>query len=438
MGRLIFLELNEVNFEFVQRYGRAGKLPALNRLIKEHGLSETTSEAAYADWEPWIQWVTAHTGKTLAQHGVFRLGDITRTDHEQIWERLEKEGLSVGALSPMNAAHRLKAPAFFLPDPWTQTSMTAPPLVSVLYKALAEAVNGNAAGRLSPRAAAVLLVGLARFARPANYLTYVGLAVQSLRRPWLRAVFLDVLLGDLFLHLLKETKPDFASAFFNAAAHVQHHYMFSSSAYDGERRNPSWYVAPGADPLLAAYEVYDRLVQTLLERWPDARLMIATGLHQVPHEKDTYYWRLIHHEAFLRDAGVPFLRVEPLMSRDFVIVCESAAQALEAERQLGLLRSEDGQLLFAVDNRGADLFVELIYAADIPADAGWRVGNERREGLRKQVAFVAIKNGEHDGIGYFADSGTAAGSDRRFPLADLPEVIAAACGAPTNELRGAA
>lgn len=427
MNKLIFLELNEVNFDFVRQYGRVGKLPALNRLIDEHGLSETTSEADYADWEPWIQWVTAHTGKTLAEHGIFRLGDITRSEHDQIWEKLEREGLSVGALSPMNATHRLKAPAFFLPDPWTQTAMTAPPLMSRLYAALAEAVNGNASGRLSVGAMAMILVGLARFARPANYFVYVTLALRSFRQPWLRAVFLDVLLGDLFLHLIEKKRPDFATAFFNSAAHIQHHYMFSSDIYEGEARNPAWYVPPGADPVLASYETYDRLVQAIRKRWPTARVMIATGLHQVPHERDTYYWRLKHHEAFLKDAGVPHVRVEPLMSRDFVVVCDSPTHALEAEHQLGALRADDGRNLFTVDNRGADLFVELTYDGDIGADAGWRVGNLARTGLREQVAFVAIKNGEHDGVGYFIDSAATVGEETRFPLAEMPEKIIAAC-----------
>ena len=75
--------------------------------------------------EPWIQWVSAHTGLTLAEHGIFRLGDIVSHELPQIWEQLEESGLRVGAISPMNAKHRLHKPAFFVPDPWTQTGLTA-------------------------------------------------------------------------------------------------------------------------------------------------------------------------------------------------------------------------------------------------------------------------------------------------------------------------
>ena len=74
--RLRLLELNEVNFELLRRYIGKGELPTLAALLSRHGLIETSSEAEYEHLEPWIQWVTAHTGKTFAEHGVFRLGDI--------------------------------------------------------------------------------------------------------------------------------------------------------------------------------------------------------------------------------------------------------------------------------------------------------------------------------------------------------------------------
>src|SRR4051812_12172714 len=108
MQPLFLVELNEINFEFIKNYVRTGSLPCFARLIRDHGLGTTVSETAYEHIEPWIQWVTAHTGKTLKEHGVVRLGDIVNHDVEQIWEVLERRGISVGAVSPMNAINRLK------------------------------------------------------------------------------------------------------------------------------------------------------------------------------------------------------------------------------------------------------------------------------------------------------------------------------------------
>lgn len=428
MTTVVVLELNEVNFDFVKAYASHGKLPELDRLIQTNGISETTSEREYREWEPWIQWVSAHSGKTLAEHNVFRLGDIVHADVDQIWEQLERQGLIVAALSPMNASNRLIQPAFFLPDPWTKTAMTGPKAICRLYAVLAEAVHGNASGRLTPLMILELIGGLIQYARPANYLTYLKVIAGSLRGNWRRAIFLDLFLGDLFIHLMKTTRPQFATVFMNSAAHIQHHYMFSSAVYKGGIKNPEWYVPEGHDPILEIYQIYDRQIGAIRRALPDVRLMIATGLHQVPYESETYYWRLRDHRAFLKLMGIPFADVRPLMSRDFVVECRTEAEALRAETLLDRVLADNAVPLFSTDNRGRDLFVEFVYPKNIEAETGWHLDNLQFDGLKSHVAFVAIKNGEHDGIGYFIDTGGCAAPRDRFPLTDLPNRMAAACG----------
>jgi hypothetical protein len=432
MRPVTVIELNELNFEYVQRYVSAGKLPNFKALLESSALNLTTSEHRYHELEPWIQWVTAHTGLTLAQHGVFRLGDICGADIDQVWEKLEDNGLRVGALSPMNASNRLRKPAFFLPDPWTETPMVAPKGVGRVYSAIARAVSQNAEGRMDPATLSDLMIGLIRFARPANYFRYFSLAALSLTRPWLRAAFLDLFLSDIFVGLLRATKPEFSTGFFNAAAHVQHHYMFSSSVYDGPRSNPEWYVKSGQDPILDIYKVYDEIVRAITQVLPGTRLMIATGLHQVPHEIETYYWRLRDHAQFLTEAGVCFTSVRPLMSRDFVVTFPSAEAASIAEHLLQNAFASDGVSLFTIDNRGADLFVELVYGNVIGRDLTWHVGAVSFANVRDLVAFVAIKNGGHNGLGYFIDTGEPSREAKLFPLAELERRMMAACGVSTT------
>ena len=422
--QLLFLELNEINFEFVRSYAARGELPAFKAFLDAHGFVETTSESDSMALEPWIQWVTAHTGMSYAEHSVFRLGDSVDHDHPQIWERLEALGFSVGAVSPMNATNRVCEAAFFVPDPWTATTVSAPTSMRNLHRAVAQAVNDNASARITPRSALDLVVGGALAADPRNYSHYVGLLRSARAKPWRRAMFLDLLLADVFARAVARTGAQFATLFLNAGAHIQHHYMFSSPCYTGPQRNPAWYVAPGEDPVLDAYRLYDRVLARLQARFPEARIMLATGLHQDPHRELTYYWRLRDHGAFLRHIGIGFASVEPRMSRDFLVRFRDEAAASTAARRLGTATADDGAPLFAVDNRGDALFVELIYPHDIAGDAGVRIGNERFDGLRAAVAFVAIKNGEHNGIGYFADSGAA--TTQGLALKDLPDRIVAA------------
>jgi hypothetical protein len=426
---LFLLELNEVNFEFLEAYIARGDLPNFAALFKTHGFVRTTSETRYEHLEPWIQWVTAHTGLTFAEHSVFRLGDIVERDIPQIWEILEAQGLKVGAISPMNAKHRLSKPAFFVPDPWTPTQISAPWTLRRLHAALSQAVNDNADFKLTASSALDLILGAARYARPINYRKYVQLALHSRTCHWRKAMFLDVLLADVFVREVRRTEPDFSSLFLNAAAHIQHHYMFSAAPYDGPHRNPDWYLAEGADPLFEVYDLYDRIVGQIQKSFPRARLMIATGLHQVPHREATYYWRLKDHQSFLRSIGLQFETVEPRMSRDFLVRCSDEALARTAEIKLGQVCHEDGTPLFEVDNRGKDLFVVLTYPREVMPDARFTVGAEDRGRLFERVVFVALKNGEHSGVGYFSDTGrTPTQPQHELRLADVPRLIMAAFG----------
>src|SRR4051812_44046905 len=113
--RLVLLELNEVNFDVALQYVEPLNLRGF-RTMFDGGVRKTTSEAHYEQLEPWIQWVSAHSGLRAEDHGIFRLGDIVATNVPQLFERIEAEGYSVGAVSPMNTENRLSQPAYFLPD----------------------------------------------------------------------------------------------------------------------------------------------------------------------------------------------------------------------------------------------------------------------------------------------------------------------------------
>ena len=285
-------------------------------------------------------------------------------------------------MSPMNAKNRLRNAAFFVPDPWTSTDITAPPALKALYAAICQAVNDNSRSRLTVRSLKDLLRGFTAYASRDNLayyaMTRVDLGPRTVaqgngsRSPARRRIQCR---GT-------RTRPDFATLFVNAAAHIQHHYLFCSSVYSGKSRNPDWYVKPGSDPVYEVYALYDRIIRSVMRGFPDARLMLGTGLHQVPHESVTFYWRLRNHADFLRGIGVEFARVEPRMSRDFVVSFDSEDGARNAQAVLESARADDGIPLFEVDNRGRDIFAMLTYPHDIDARAGFAVGDRNHAGLR--------------------------------------------------------
>ena len=95
------------------------------------------------------------------------------------------------------------------------------------------------------------------------------------------------------------------------------------------------------------------------------------------------------------------------MSRDFLIDCTDKAQAVDIEMKLSELHLKgDDEKLFTIDNRGDSLFVELTYSKELkPGSDIMANGRSMNIDLLSFVSFIAIKNGEHDGIGYFIDTG---------------------------------
>lgn len=63
----------------------------------------------------------------------------------------------------------------------------------------------------------------------------------------------------------------------------------------------------------------------------------------------------------------------------------------------------------------------------------YAVDNERLGRLKDEVAFVAIKNGQHNGIGYFIDTGVKGGElPEQFPLKDIPSRVCGALGVESD------
>jgi hypothetical protein len=401
--KLILLELNEINFDIVQKYliSNPTRFPALrNLLLCSH--IRTSCEKKYEELEPWIQWASIHTGRTYAEHGVFRLGDIVGASVPQIFEELEQAGYKVGAISPMNTENRLKQPAYFIPDPWTQTSTDLSWWSEALGRAISQVVNDNARGRITLKSVMQLVFGLLRFARPRHYQKYFSLVLASLRKPWLRSLVLDLLLHDFHWGMFKKKRPHFSTLFLNAGAHIQHHYFFNAEPIRKTitSRNPSWYLSDNQDPLADVLELYDMIVGEYFAR-TDTDVLLATGLAQKPYDRLKFYYRLKNHAEFLRKLGISFIWVFPRMTRDFLIEFDDDKQTRVAQ---GLLSSlcvvADGLPLFGeIENRGKSLFVTLTYPHEITTTTQYQL-DDHKSLLFPEVSFVAIKNGMHQEEGF--------------------------------------
>lgn len=423
--KTILLGLNELNFDYINFYIEKGLLHNFKKLFQIQLPIKTTSENEYKLLEPWVQWATVYTGKTYAEHNILRLGDIVNHPKlSQIFEELEDEGLSIGAVSPFNADNRLKNPSYFIPDPWTKTNPSGNWIVKALYKAVHQSVNDNAKEKLNLKSMISLGLGLLLCVPLKRWGSYFK-SLINIRKPGAKAIILDSLLSDLHLYLWKKHKPDFSNLFLNSGAHIQHHYLFNSSAYKGSLKNPQWYCPSGYDPLIKILSEYDKVIGELLNL-KNIRLLVATGLHQQAHKHLTFYWRLKEHVKFAEMIGVKNLKeILPRMSRDFLVKFYDKDDALNAEKLLNsFFHSKDNVKIFNVDNRGQSLFVELVYSNSIDADDSIFSKDSKFKlyNFKSYLSFVAIKNGEHNGIGYLT-SNVKLKCAEKIKLVELKKII---------------
>jgi hypothetical protein len=400
---LVVVELNEVNFDLVRKYLATHALPSLRQLVEQFDAVQTFAESRYEQLEPWIQWVSAHTGLTFDQHGVFRLGDGAERDHLQVFEQLENSGLRVGALSPMNSRNAMVNPAYFVPDPWTLTPSDGTGFSRRLTAMLRQTVNENAQGRVALSSLMTLFEAALRTAWVGNHWAMLKLVCRAKGRQWVKALVLDQLIHHVHLYQMRKHKPDASFVFFNAGAHIQHHYYFNSPHAQGSSRNPNWYVDPKADPMLEMLQTYDAMLADYLAMAKQGtRLIVATGLTQLPYDRVKFYYRIQNHADFLQRLGLVCTQVLPRMTRDFEVLFSSVDAARTGEVLLAsAVMVRDGVKLFAdIDNRGVSLFVTMTYPHEILPSDSIRYSGGVVDGLRDLVSFVAIKNGMHSTKGF--------------------------------------
>lgn len=230
--KFLLIQLNEINFDLVDKYllsSKKNKFINLKILRETFNSFETYSEDKYKNLEPWIQWVSVNLGKEFNKHNIFRLGDIVNYPEEkQIFEIIEKRGFKVGAVSPMNTENRLKEPAYFISDPWTNTRSDNSKFSKKISLMLKQTVNDNAIRGISINSFITILEVIFKTFQFKKTSILFKLIFSSIFKPWKKSLILDYLIHMIHIYLLKKKIPNFSSIFFNAGAHIQHHYLYSS------------------------------------------------------------------------------------------------------------------------------------------------------------------------------------------------------------------
>ena len=452
--RLILAEFNELSPVLMDKFIAAGKLPNFARLRGESEVHLTHAEEEQEDLEPWIQWVTVHSGLSYAEHGVRNLGDGDKLTVKSVWDLLSDAGRQVWVCGSMNVNYELPINGWVVPDPWMRKVRPHPDELDLYYRFVAANVQEHTREE-TPLSRREQLSFLSFMARNGLSPTTVKAIVRQLIDErsadvhWKRAVILDKLQFDLFRSHWKRKRPDFATFFLNSTAHFQHLYWRNMEPEHFKVKPEPGEQAVYEDAILFGYEQMDQICGRLLDMaGDDTTLMFATALSQQPcltYEESggKVIYRPSDFDAFVRMVGIPTpTEVTPVMAEEFHLEFSSEERAREAEARLAELRYEGDQAL-SVSREGTDLLCGCQVWTEVEPDAVLHLdGSETVPFFETFYKIDMVKSGMHhrDGMLWIrrphGDHGELSG---KVPLTAIAPTILGMYGLdPPAYMRGAA
>jgi hypothetical protein len=376
--RLILLEFNELCPQLVDRFIDEGALPNFKRLrdASQTFITHTNEELL----EPWIQWVTVHTGVPFSEHGIKDLDEADKVAHNTFWDGLSGENVLL--MSPMNVKFRRHNQSLFMPDPWAASQIPSAEL-EPFYNFVRAAVNSHArTDRLDLNVAAKAVRFLAAHGLRINTLAAAlqQLLLEKLGRldvKWRRATILDRLLWDVFAHFWRGPRRPRVGIFFsNATAHYQHKYW---SHYDPSlfslKPDPAE-IETYRNVIRFGYQAHDRLIgKAMALAGADTAIALCTALSQQPmldyEVRGGKHMFLVKDFSALQTAlGIrTAARAEALMAEESWLHFATEAEGADGYRKISSAKTGDGRALFKLRGFDGKSFVIgcAIFASEVDA-----------------------------------------------------------------------
>lgn len=412
---VILLEFNELCPSLMERFIDEGHLPHFKRLRDESAVYTTDANEEQENLEPWIQWVTVHTGLGFDEHRIFNLNDGNKLNHDSVWDIMQRAGKTVWLCGSMNIKYQAAPNVLVLPDPWSSNTKPNPESLQAFYRFVQVQVqeHTNRSIPLSRQDYVNFIYFLMRHGLSAT--SAVEIVKQLLserigkRGRWMRAVILDKLQWDVFRWYYKEYRPDFSTFFLNSTAHFQHKFWRTMEPEKFKARPSQSEIEEYGNAILFGYKEMDRIVGSALMLAGDsATLLLSSALSQQPYLKmedsgGKRFYRPCDFHKFVDFVGLQGVKqVAPVMSEQFHIYFETESEAEDAEERLRRV-TLDGRPAMAVRRDGSDLFSGCTEFSTIPMTTMLKVdGTDRTIGFFDMFYQAdSVKSGMHHSEGIF-------------------------------------
>jgi hypothetical protein len=406
--RVMLLEFNELTPSLMDRFIAEGHLPNFKRLYEESRVFVTDAEESQWDLEPWIQWVTVHTGLSAQQHGVHNLDESLKLTQPSLWDLLCAAGYQVWICGSMNVKYNPPVGGWILPDAWSSTVTPYPeelqPYFHFVRTSVAEHTNERVPLSKSDYAAFLkfmLTHGLST-GTVAAILSQISQERSSGAR-WKRATLLDKLQWDLFAWYQRKFRPHFSTFFLNSTAHFQHLYWreLEPEKFALQDHRPGHDLA---DAILYGYRQMDLLVKKALElAGNDTIVMLSSALGQQPYLMAEETGGKRGHRPHDLSRFVDQIRLQgatgitPVMAEQFHIYFDSAESARTAADLFEKSTVEGKPAFNVVHSPGAKMFLtgSAVFQS-VPENAQLVMGNG--DSFRFHDIFYLVQEGAKSGM----------------------------------------
>ena len=392
--KLLIVELNEFNVELLNQGVEELGLKNIQKILNlNHSKTLSDAKTERHGLDPWVQWVTVHTGQNSSQHKVIRIGEVPNLKFPQIWEKLGENGITTGIWGAMNASrNNTKGCKFFLPDPWTFSEAGYPKLLN-FYLNLPRIYSKNYVKPSKIKLANGFLkmlifllssrIFLKMIREPLYYLS--SLFKVRIQNITLFSLF-DLFNTVAFLKYKKETNPDFSIIFLNSLAHLQHHHW--NKKINNEMK--------------MCLENLDKIFEKLFnEIKKNESIVVINALSQRNiFKKGIHIYRQINTLRFLATIKVNFKKVEEGMTNDCHVFFNTVEDLESAYIKLTNIQLNNEKIFFVEKDskQKFKIFFQLSYYKKINSDDYFQLFGQEYK-FFDYFTLIRERTGEHFGEG---------------------------------------
>ena len=414
--KLILVEFNELSHVLMNKFIQAGHLPQFRKLYEMSEVYTTDAKASGSQLNPWVQWVSVHTGLSDDEHGVTRLNEANKCSEHFIWNKLSKHGVKSWICGSMNTSYSKDFDGHLLPDPWSNNVDPFPPeKFETYYDFVSQSVQNHALKAEVP---------------PLSFLNYMlrsGLTVTTILRivsqlikekidssvRWKRASVLDWIQFDLFKYVYFKNKPDFSTFFLNSTAHYQHHYWRDMDPDIFNLKNLEDKENSQKLAILTGYKNMDNLLGKILKMADEKTCVIfCTALSQKPYtgentDSQRHYYHIVDEALLKTKLGLKeSYNYSPVMAEQFHIELDSPEQAQSAYNFLKSFKMDNNSYfhvgsddLFLLTIKGNKVYAQCRCTKEVSKDAKI-ICNELSIPFYDVFYLMDdVKSGVHDPVG---------------------------------------